>query len=109
MDNGLIGWIPEEYSLRLIISVVIFVVPAFCLLMWAHFSPFIVWGVFWKQYGKSDNSDTRKFEALNKILVFITICIAVTMYIVWVRWLWSFFDADNTWLVDILYGKGNSN
>jgi len=109
MDNGLIGWIPEEYSLQLIVLVIIFVVPAFCITVLVHLTPLLIWEVVWKEYRKDNHFGPGENKVSNGILLFINICIVVTMYIVWVRWFWSLFEKDNTWLLDIIYGKGNSN
>jgi hypothetical protein len=107
MNNGLIGWITERYSLQLIISLIVFILPAFCVLAFATLIPFMIWGEFWRQYVSANNTGAKKRGKLNTVLIVITICIATTMYVVWIRWLWSFSHADNTWLLDILYGKGN--
>jgi len=31
MDNGLIGWIPERFSLQLIVLIIVFILPGFCI------------------------------------------------------------------------------
>lgn len=107
MDNGIIGWIPEDFSLQLIVLVIIFVVPAFCITVLVHLTPLITYGEFLKVYMEDDPFGAGKSKVSRGILLFINICIVVTMYVVWVRWFWSLFDKDNTWLLDILYGKGN--
>jgi len=109
MDNGLIGWIPERFSLQLIVMIIILILPAFCILAFATLIPLMIWGEFWKQFVKDNNAGEGRWKRQNIFFIVSTICIAVMMYVVWVRWLWSFSDADNTWLLDILYGKGNSN
>ena len=108
MDNGLIGWIPESFSLQLIAAIIIFILPGFCVLAFATLIPFMIWGEFWGRVINDSNSRNYKNWKKSHILFLtLTICVAATMYVVWVRWLWSFSDGDQTWLSDILYGKGN--
>jgi len=58
---------------------------------------------------KDNNAAGGRWKRQNIFFIVSTICIAVMVYVIWIRWLWSFSDADNTWLLDILYGKGDSN
>ncbi len=109
MNNGLIGWIPERLSLQLIAVVVVFVLPVFCVLAFATLIPLMIWGEFWKQFAKDNNARGEKWKKSNILFIVLISCVALVMYIVWVMWLWSFSDADNTWLLDILYGNGNRN
>ena len=104
MNNGLIGWIPESFSLQLIISVIIFIIPAFCFLMMGTFMPLMVWGDFSKEVMKASDGG-KKWSKWEKVFVFFNTCIAMTMYVVWVRWLWTL---KFVWVLDFLYGKGNS-
>ena len=109
MINGLIGWIPERFSLQLIALVVVFILPAFCVLAFATLMPLMIWGDFWRRFVKDNNAGEGKWKKSNIVFMVSTVCMAVTMYVVWFRWLWSFSDANNTWLLDILYGNGNRN
>ena len=109
MDNGLIAWIPERFSLQLIVLIIVFILPGFCIFMFATLMPLMIWGEFWKQFVKDNNARGGRWKKQNIFFMVSTICIAATMYVVWIRWLWSFSDADNSWITDILIGKSNSN
>jgi len=109
MDNGLIGWIPERFSLQLIIIIIVFILPGFCILIFATLMPLLIWGEFWKQFVKDNNAGRGRWKKQNIFLIVSTICIAATMYVVWIRWLWSLDVKEQLWLLNILYGRGNSN
>jgi hypothetical protein len=67
MNNGLIGWIPERFSLQLIAVVVVFVLPVFCVLAFATLIPLMIWEEFWKQFAKDNNASGEKWKKSNII------------------------------------------
>ena len=108
MNIGIFGWIPERFSLQLIAVVIFFVLPAACVLLFATFVPLAIWGEFWKEFRNEKNADIKKWKKSDIFFIVSIICIAATMYVVWIRWLWSIPDTESEWLLDILYGKGNA-
>ena len=90
MDNGPLGWIPELDSLPLIVALIVFIIPAFFLLTFATLIPLMIWGEFWKQFAKDNNAKGGKWKKSNIFFIILISCVALIMYIVWVRWLWSF-------------------
>ena len=113
MGNGLIGWLPD--SVQTAIVIVFFIIPGLLVFAMGILWPFIFWTAFWDRLMKerTEQIEFKKAKMNKKESIFwyigltFSMVVALIMYILWVRWLWSFFDTDNGWFLDILHGKGN--
>ena len=90
MDNGPLGWIPELNSLPFILALFVYIIPMFLLFAFATLIPLMIWEEFWKQFAKDNNASGEKWLKSNIFFLGLTSCVALVMYIVWFRWLWSF-------------------
>jgi hypothetical protein len=90
MDIGPINWLPELNSLPFIVVFIFYLIPVFLIFAFATLIPLMIWGAFWKQFVKDNNASGEKWQKSNIIFIILTSCVALMMYVVWVRWLWTF-------------------